>query len=260
MEGSGRSEAAWGLPRNEVTMSTPQHASGPWSELYPPPGVPLKTGSVRVTLDPGQTPGSSTASGVPPATSKGGTLEWVRPQRPVIHPEVGRRLGVCGDTRQWRGREPAMLPPRPLGVRGPFKSGRCFGLGAGKTARGAAGRKRKWGGARTAEAVGGGARGDRGLRGKWQRLGLRLAGPALAAVPVVGARPAGRPTAAGVCQRSLWLTAGPRAWDAGRAGSGPGHAVPDPGRCPALTLPSPTGPPAGRLGSCLIIQDVWEQK
>lgn len=140
MEGSGRSEAAWGLPRNEVTMSTPQHASGPWSELYPPPGVPLKTGSVRVTLDPGQTPGSSTASGVPPATSKGGTLEWVRPQRPVIHPEVGRRLGVCGDTRQWRGREPAMLPPRPLGVRGPFKSGRCFGLGAGKTARGAAGR------------------------------------------------------------------------------------------------------------------------
>ncbi|XP_024595759.1 Krueppel-like factor 16 [Neophocaena asiaeorientalis asiaeorientalis] len=90
-----------------------------------------------------------------------------------------------------------MLPPRPLGVRGPFKSGRCFGLGAGKTARGAAGRKRKWGGARTAEAVGGGARGDRGLRGKWQRLGLRLAGPALAAVPVVGARPAGRPTAAG---------------------------------------------------------------
>ncbi|KAJ8788427.1 hypothetical protein J1605_022485 [Eschrichtius robustus] len=57
-------------------MSTPQHASGPWSEMHPPPGVPLKTGSVRVTLDPGQTPGSSTASGVPPATSKGGTLEW----------------------------------------------------------------------------------------------------------------------------------------------------------------------------------------
>ncbi|TKC43692.1 hypothetical protein EI555_003774 [Monodon monoceros] len=54
-----------------------------------------------------------------------------------------------------------MLPPRPLGVRGPFKRGRCFGLGAGKTARGAAGRKRKWGGARTAEAEGGGARGDR---------------------------------------------------------------------------------------------------
>ncbi|XP_073659589.1 Krueppel-like factor 16 isoform X3 [Tursiops truncatus] len=147
-------------------MSTPQHASGPWSELYPPPGVPLKTGSVRVTLDPGQTPGSSTASGVPLATSKGGTLEWVRPQRPVIHPEVGRRLGVCGDTRQWRGREPAMLPPRPLGVRGPFKRGQCFGLGAGKTARGAAGRKRKWGGARTAEAVGGEARGDRGVRGE----------------------------------------------------------------------------------------------
>lgn len=131
------------------------------------------------------------------------------------------------------------------------------------TPKGAAERKRKWGGARLAAVAGVEAT-------AWPVSGGGpAAGPALAAVPAVGLRPAGWPTSAGVCQRFLWVSTGLRAWGAGRAESGPGHARsarrepwscgPRPRTVPRLVPPESPSPPAGNLGSRLIIQDVWEQ-
>lgn len=115
------------------------------------------------------------------------------------------------------------------------------------TPKGAAERKRKWGGVRLAAVAGVEAT-------AWPVSGGALAaGPALAAVPAVGARPAGWPTPADVCQRFLWLSTGRRAWMLGkprvapgtrdRPGGSPGLEVPDRGRCRGLSLPSPRALP-----------------
>ena len=108
-----------------------------------------------------------------------------------------------------------------------------------------------------------GARGGHGLAGKWRRLGGR---PCPCRRPGRGGAPSGLADAGECVQRFL---AGVRAGDAGRAESGPGHARParrEPWSCgprprtlPRLVPPESPGPPAGNLGSHLIIQDVWEQ-
>lgn len=152
----------------------------------------------------------------------------------------------------------------PSGSLAPLKKGAVSRpWGGWVTPKGAAERKRKWGGARLAAVAGVEAT-------AWPVSGGgQAAGPALAAVPAVGLRPAGWPTPAGVCQRFLWVSTGLRAWGAGRAESGPGHARsarrepwscgPRPRTVPRLLPPESPSPPAGNLASRLIIQDVWEQ-
>ncbi|CAN0444050.1 unnamed protein product [Rangifer tarandus platyrhynchus] len=120
------------------------------------------------------------------------------------------------------------------------------------TPRGAAERKRKWGGARLAMVAGV----ERVEATAWRVSGGgSAAGPALAAVPAVGARPAGWQTPASVCQRFLCSQLGfgpgmlgePRVAPGtrDRPGGSPGPAVPDRGPYPGLSLPSPRALPLG---------------
>lgn len=117
------------------------------------------------------------------------------------------------------------------------------------TPRGAAERKRKWGGARLATVAGV----ERVEATAWRVSGGgSAAGPALAAVPAVGARPAGWPTPASVYS-AFWPGFGPGMLGEPRVvpgtrdrpGGSPGPAVPDRGRYPGLSLPSPRALPLG---------------